>query len=298
MDSSADLAICVACGTQFDVPLSSPPKSCRICDDPRQFVPPTGQSWTSLHTLRSSKETHTNKIHPDSTNASVHSISTSPKVGIGQRCILLETPHGNVLWDCITYLDDATVDFIRSKGGLKAIVISHPHYYSTHLVWAEVFGCSVYLAAEDEEWLCREDVGGRRRFLGEESVREEIVPGVVAVKVGGHFPGSLVLGWEGRLFIADSFVTAPSAYYHIDRPPGTTSYAFMWSIPNMIPLPPSELLKMWKALEGVEFESTYGAFVSTEVRDKGLKGRVLESMKIQTRAMGHEKHEILEQSWP
>ena len=28
---SGDLAICETCGTQFDVPLSSPPKECRIC---------------------------------------------------------------------------------------------------------------------------------------------------------------------------------------------------------------------------------------------------------------------------
>ena len=29
---SGDLAICYTCGTQFDVPYSTPPKSCRICD--------------------------------------------------------------------------------------------------------------------------------------------------------------------------------------------------------------------------------------------------------------------------
>lgn len=57
----------------------------------------------------------------------------------------------------------------------------------------------------------------------------EIVEGVTAVKVsghyvvlmlskftdiwtrqvGGHFPGSLVLHWDKKLFIADSLVTAP-----------------------------------------------------------------------------------------
>jgi hypothetical protein len=30
--SSGDLAICETCGTQYDVPLSSPPANCRICD--------------------------------------------------------------------------------------------------------------------------------------------------------------------------------------------------------------------------------------------------------------------------
>ena len=90
----------------------------------------------------------------------------------------------------------------------------------------------------------------------------------------------------------------PSALYHIDRPSGTTSYAFMWSIPNMIPLPPFELSKMWKVLKQLDFESTHGAFVGTEVRDPKVKGRVLESMKIQGRGEGHTDHEIFEESWP
>ena len=125
------------------------------------------------------------------------------------------------------------------------------------------------------------------------------MPGVLAVKLGGHFPGSLVLLWNKMLFVADTLVTTPSALYHIDRPPGTTSYAFMWSIPNMIPLPPSELGKMWKQLKTLEFESTHGAFVGTEVREGPggkVKGRVLESMKIQTRNEGYESHAILNES--
>lgn len=89
-----------------------------------------------------------------------------------------------------------------------------------------------------------------------------------------------------------------SAMYHIDRLPGTTSYAFMWAVPNMIPLPPSELHSMWSAIAPYDFESTHGAFVGQEVRDKNVKGRVLESMKIQTRAMGWPDHGLLRESWP
>jgi len=241
------------------------------------------------------------------------SISTEPKFGIGQRCLLLETDHGNVLWDLIAFLDDETIDFIKGKGGLKAIVISHPHYYTTHLHWAETFDCPVYFAIEDEEWACQPDDEGRRQLIREGS--EEIVPGVVAVKLGGHFPGSLVLIWDLKLFNADTFLTVPvsassstswsdvangwqSALYHVDRPPGTTSYAFMWSIPNMIPLPPSEMYKMWQALKPFDFGSTHGAFVGVDVRDEHVKARVLESMKIQARAEGYADHAILMESWP
>ena len=135
------------------------------------------------------------------------SIVTEPSFAIGQRCILLETPAGNVLWDCMTYLDEETVEFIKGKGGLEAIVISHPHYYTTHLDWAEAFRCPVYVAKEDEEWLNRPDSEDRRRFITGDV--EEIVTGVVAAKPGGHFPGSLVLCWDKKLFIADTLVIVP-----------------------------------------------------------------------------------------
>ena len=66
----------------------------------------------------------------------------------------------------------------------------------------------------------------------------------------------------------------------------------------MIPLPPSELYQMWQVIKQLDFQSTHGAFVGTEIRDRNVKGRVLESMKIQA---GHEapgEHEILWEEWP
>ena len=72
----------------------------------------------------------------------------------------------------------------------------------------------------------------------------------------------------------------------------------MWSIPNFIPLPPSKIYKMWQVLKKLDFESTHAAFVGTDIRDKNVKGRVLESMKIQARNEGYAEHEILEQRWP
>lgn len=256
-----------------------------MCQDPRQFVPPSGQSWTCVEEMQ---QKYANKWKPIDDDEDIYSIWTEPKFGIGQRCILICTPEGNVLWDCITHLDEATKDFINSKGGLKAIVISHPHYYTTHLTWAKTFSCPIFLAADDESWLARKDSAESRRFIG--NAIQEILPGVTAVKIGGHFPGSLVLHYASRLFIADSLVTVPSAMYHRDRPQGTTSYAFMWSIPNMIPLPPTELQKMWSALKPWQFTSTHGAFFGQEVRDSdgggSVKARVLTSMKIQARGEG------------
>jgi glyoxylase-like metal-dependent hydrolase (beta-lactamase superfamily II) len=36
-----------------------------------------------------------------------------------------------------------------------------------------------------------------------------VLPGITAIKTGGHFDGSLVLHWEKKLFIADTIVTVP-----------------------------------------------------------------------------------------
>ena len=42
--------ICVTCGTQF-APSPKKPARCPICDEPRQFVPPSGQAWTTHESL-------------------------------------------------------------------------------------------------------------------------------------------------------------------------------------------------------------------------------------------------------
>ncbi|KAF2146811.1 uncharacterized protein K452DRAFT_218692 [Aplosporella prunicola CBS 121167] len=292
MTDAEDLLICKTCATQFDAPASNPLPNCRICDDPRQYVPSSGQQWSSLRELRGKYE---NKWKEDPDLKGVWSIWTEPKFGIGQRAFLIETPEGNVLWDLIAFLDQPTIDFINSKGGLKAIVISHPHYYTTHPEWARTFNCPVYISAEDEEWVNRAaSATAPRRLITEPTL--DVVPGVTAIKTGGHFPGSLVLLWKKELFIADSIVTVPSGLYFKDRPPGTTSYTFMWSIPNMIPLPPSEVMKMWKAIAPYEFEATHGAFLGMDVRRPDAKKAVLESMKIQVKFEGHENHAILNET--
>src|SRR6516162_6033603 len=51
--------ICTACGTQH-AESKQPPTHCVICEDERQYIPPRGQTWTTLDALRQS---HTNTFH-------------------------------------------------------------------------------------------------------------------------------------------------------------------------------------------------------------------------------------------
>lgn len=226
----------------------------------------------------------------------------------------------------IANLDEPTVQKITAQGGLKAIVISHPHYCTTYAEYMKTFKCPIYVGADDQEWLCQKPPSPNTFQLidGPSGTHQEISPGITAIKAGGHFPGSLVLHWEKKLFIADTIVTVPvstdapppflatitaswptypltepmdkSAYTPHPRPPGQTSYVFEWSIPNMIPLPPDEIYRIWQAIRSFDFDTTHGAFEGMDVRVENLKKRMLESMKIQVRGEGWERHEILEQT--
>lgn len=69
----------------------------------------------------------------------------------------------------------------------------------------------------------------------------------------------------------------------------TTSFSFMWSYPNMIPLPPAKIHGIWRALKPFEFEETYGGFPGQNVRREGLKKSVLDSMKAFLKVGGHEE---------
>ncbi|KAH7391352.1 beta-lactamase-like protein [Cadophora sp. MPI-SDFR-AT-0126] len=316
MASQTDnLLICTMCGTQFDEESRTLLTRCRICDDPRQFVPPTGQSFTTMAELR--KGPYKNKWKKfDEDEDRFWMIYTEPQFAIGQRAILVKTPQGNILWDCIAFLDPSTIDWINDQGGLAAIVISHPHYYTTHLEWAAAFECPVYLAWEDKGWLNRLDrMGKARTFI--ESTEEEIEvrgekTGVLILKPGGHFPGSLVCLAYGRLLIADTIVTTPSGKGDWSkgpgggedaRPEGMNTYVFMWSIPNMIPLSPDAIMGVWNVIKKHEFTHTHGAFFDMEVKDGGsgakttVKQRLLESMQIQVRASGWNEHALLKETW-
>lgn len=305
-----DWLICTACGTQYPTADRQQQSRCFICDDPRQFTPPSGQSFTTLGSIVSSLAGYKNVFRRYDKDDRLTFIYTTPKFAIGQRCILVRTPAGNILWDCITLLDDATVEEISKLGGLKAIVISHPHYYSTHLQWARAFDCPVYLAAEDKQWLVQTDPS-RQVFMAPGTTEQRITvsgqdTGAVALKLGGHFPGSLVLLFGGHLLVADTLLTTPAGIGsweadavgnrregHLGRPEGANSFAFMWSIPNMIPLSPEEISGMWDVLGRHEFQSTHGAFMGQDIEDDKIKGRVLESAKIQVRRMGWTDHAFL-----
>ena len=145
------LFICTACGTQY--PESAQvPAHCVVCEEERQYVPPRGQIWTTLEALR---QTHTNTFREY--EKGIIGIGSTPAFAIGQRALFVRTDHGNILWDCIATLDDATVTMIEGLGGIDAIAISHPHFYTTMVEWARAFRSRIHLHAADKQWIMRSD---------------------------------------------------------------------------------------------------------------------------------------------
>ncbi len=239
--------ICARCGVQF-AESAAPPDGCPICQDPRQYVGPNGQEWTSLAALASTSRNVVRPIEPG-----MSGISTEPTFAIGQRAMLLESPAGNILWDCISYVDEETVQWVRSRGGLSAIAVSHPHYYSSVVEWSRRFGgVPVYLHADDAPWVMRPDPC----ILHWEGGQLEISPGATLIRVGGHFPGSSVLHWQPGVGGRGSLHTGDSIYVAADK----RYVSFMYSYPNLIPLPASAVRRIANAVAPFRFDRIYGAW--------------------------------------
>jgi hypothetical protein len=247
--------ICTACGTQF-AESAEPRRACPICDDERQFVPETGQNWTDMASLGRS-----HRVVWETVAEGIHSLEISPSFAIGQRAFFIEGPEGNILWDCLSLVDAPSVARITAAGGLTAIAISHPHFYSSMMEWSAAFGnVPVYLHADDGEWIQR-PASALHAWTGETM---QIGPAAL-IRCGGHFAGSSVLhcrwlqGGQGALFLGDTMQVTPDRRH----------VSFMRSFPNLIPLNAPAVRRIVEAVRPYRFEALYGAFAGRTIRSAG-----------------------------
>jgi glyoxylase-like metal-dependent hydrolase (beta-lactamase superfamily II) len=264
--------ICTTCATQY-AECQTPPTRCAICEDERQYIGWGGQQWTTLYDLRTD---HTNQIRPEELNLT--GIGTTPKFGIGQRALLVQSPGGNILWDCLSLIDDATIEAVSNLGGLAVIAISHPHYYSSMVEWSRAFGdVPIYLHAADREWAMRPDPAiefweGETRALHD---------GLTLIRCGGHFEGGTVLHWpagadgKGVLLAGDILQVA------MDR----RHVSFMYSYPNYIPLDAEAVRRAVAAVEPYAYDRIYGFMFDLAIR-ADAKAAVARSAERYLRTIG------------
>ncbi|MDQ3625323.1 MAG: MBL fold metallo-hydrolase [Verrucomicrobiota bacterium] len=274
-DPAHDCFICVTCGVQYAA-TDGPPRECPVCLDERQYVGLDGQQWTTLNEMR--RGSWANALREQESN--LVGIGTEPKFAIGQRALLVRAPGGNILWDCTSFVDEATIRAVRELGGIAAIAISHPHYYSSMIEWSRAFDhAPIHLHEADRQWVQRPDPS-IHFWRGETKALAE---GLTLIHTAGHFDGFQVLHWrdgaEGRGVVLSGDQPQVAA----DR----RWVSFMWSYPNFIPLSAPEVRRIVTALEPWPFERLYGAFWPSMVA-ADAKGAVRRSADRYIRRMGSE----------
>jgi hypothetical protein len=269
--------ICVQCGTQFGATADPPPR-CTICEDERQFVRYGGQQWTTLERLATD---HHNRFEDEAPQ--LLGVGTEPEFAIGQRALLLQLPGGNLLWDCISLLDDKTIAEVKARGGIRAIAISHPHFYSSMVEWADHFDAQIFLHAADRQWVMRPaDAGSRLQFW--EGTTLSPWDGVTLINCGGHFEGGTVLHWpaasrgrgsKGALLTGDIITVVQDRRY----------VSFMRSYPNLIPLGAAAIHRILETIEPFSFNQIYGGWWKANVLSNA-KAAVTRSAQRYLQAIG------------
>jgi glyoxylase-like metal-dependent hydrolase (beta-lactamase superfamily II) len=239
--------ICTTCGVGY-AETDAPRDVCLICADERQYVNAKGQSWTTLDELKADHVNELREVEPGLTG-----LGSKPQVAIGQRALVIERPGGGVMWDCTPVITDAALAAIKAKGGIKAIAISHPHFYSTMVDWSRALGgVPIYLHEDNRDYVMRPDPA-IEYWSGE---TKEIAPGITLVRTGGHFTGSSVLHWadgaerRGVLMTGDSIMVVPD----------TRWVSFMYSYPNLIPVNARTVERIVKAVKPFAYDRIYSGW--------------------------------------
>ncbi len=250
-----DPIVCLTCGAHVPGDVE-PPALCPICDEPRQYVGAGGQVWRPHRELLPE---HAPRVEEEATD--LWGVGLEPPLAIGQRALLVRTPEGNVLWDSVPLLHPESIGRLEALGGVRAVAVSHPHFYTGAALFAEAFGADVYLHAADRAFVTHP----HERIVHWDGERHALFGGVGLVRAGGHFPGGTVLHWpagfEGRgaLLTSDILMVVPDRRF----------VAFMYSYPNLIPLPPRDVERLGAAVEPLAFDAIVGGWWGRVIASDG-----------------------------
>ena len=85
---------------------------------------------------------------------------------------------------------------------------------------------------------------------------KEIKPGLTLIRCGGHFEGGTVLHWAEGAGSKGTVLSGDILQVVEDR----RWVSFMYSYPNLIPLPAKTIRRIVSAVEPFEFDRIYGAW--------------------------------------
>lgn len=249
--------ICTTCGTQY-APSGEPPTACAICLDERQYVGAEGQRWTTLDQVEAEHHGRVERQEPG-----LLGLGLEPAFAIGQRALLVD----RLLWDCVPLSGDALAKAVEAGGGVETIAISHPHYYTTMVEWADRFDARILLHEADRQWVMRPSP--KIEFWAGDRLR--LSDDLELIRLGGHFAGGTVCLWRAGAGGQGALLAGDIIQVVADR----DWVSFMWSYPNLIPLPPHEIARIRGEVESLRFGRLYGAWwdrvVESDARAKVLR---------------------------
>ena len=191
-------------------------------------------------------------------------IGTTPAFAIAQRALLLRTEAGNILWDCISFIDDATVEIVRALGGIAG---------DRDLASALLFldgRMEPRLRRRADLAACRGPALGdaaRSAVAFWDGETKELAPGITLIRCGGHFAGGTVLHWaqgaggNGALLSGDIVQVGPDK-----------KVSFMRSYPDLIPLDAGTVQHIADVLRAVAVRSDLRRLVGPGHRDRRQAG--------------------------
>jgi hypothetical protein len=236
--------ICQTCGTQYG-DSSTPPTTCTVCADDRQYIGWTGQQWTTLEDLA---RDHQVRFEMD---GDLLGIGITPAFAIPQRALYLPTDAGNILWECTSLVTPAAVATLKARGGVDMIVISHPHFYASMVDWSEALGgVPILLHEADQAWVQR----ASKHITFWKSDVHPLSPSVTLYRCPGHFPGSTVLHWKNTPQGKAVLLSGDALHVVQDR----RHVTFMYSLANYIPSHPDCVRDIHQRLKGIHFDDVYG----------------------------------------
>jgi glyoxylase-like metal-dependent hydrolase (beta-lactamase superfamily II) len=142
--------------------------------------------------------------------------------------------------------------------------------------WSEAFGGIPILIHEaNRPYVMRPS--DSIRFFTEDRI--DLGQGITVTRCGGHFAGSAVLHWpaldgKGLLMTGDTMMVVPD----------TRWVSFMYSYPNLIPLPAREVERIVGAVGDLDYDRIYSNPVDRVLRGDG-KARVRASADRYIRAI-------------
>jgi len=263
--------VCTSCGQHYPL-TDAPPAACALCDDERIAAPIAERKWVTTMAMRQTHFTTFRRLEPG-----LMGIGTAPHVGFGHRALLLRTTQGNVLWDCPSFLDDATVTIVTALGGIAAIATSGPTGHGAMVEWSHAFDSApIYVHAGDRKFVSRPD--SSIQFWEEPAL--ELLPGLTMVRCGGRFDGGSVLLWTqgaggaGVLMVGDTLHITPNR-----------NIGFMRSYMNAVPLDADSVMRIGELMSALPYDVMYGG-TWEQVIPAGAKSTVARSVRAYIDAVG------------